>query len=102
MVLIMRAHHRARGDTQRDDPRARLGHGTSPASTSMSGLRVVQIPSDKRGNVDLDALRSQVCDRVVGLMITNPNTLGLFEENIEEIVGIVHGCGGWSMVMGPT
>jgi len=60
----------------------------------MSGLRVVQIPSDGRGNVDLDALRSQVCDRVVGLMITNPNTLGLFEENIEEIVDIVHGCGG--------
>lgn len=94
-VLIMRAYHRARGDTQRDTilvPDS--AHGTNPASTSMSGLRVVQIPSDKRGNVDLDALRSQVCDRVVGLMITNPNTLGLFEENIEEIVGIVHGCGG--------
>ncbi len=94
-VLIMRAYHRARGETQRDTilvPDS--AHGTNPASTSMSGLRVVQIPSDKRGNVDLDALRSQVCDRVVGLMITNPNTLGLFEENIEEIVGIVHGCGG--------
>jgi len=94
-VLIMRAYHLARGDTQRDTilvPDS--AHGTNPASTSMSGLRVVQIPSDTRGNVDLDALRSQVCDRVVGLMITNPNTLGLFEENIEEIIKIVHGCGG--------
>ncbi len=77
-VLIMRAYHRARGDTQRDTilvPDS--AHGTNPASTRQSGLRVVQIPSDKRGNVDLDALRSQVCDRVVGLMITNSNTLAL-------------------------
>jgi len=60
----------------------------------MSGLRVVEIPSDARGNVDLDALRSQACERVVGLMLTNPNTLGLFEEHLEKVVEIVHGCGG--------
>ncbi len=94
-VLMMRKYHLDRGDTARDTilvPDS--AHGTNPASTSMSGLRVVQLPSDDRGNVDLDALRSQVCDRVVGLMITNPNTLGLFEEHIREIVEIVHGCGG--------
>ncbi len=94
-VLIMRKYHLDRGDTKRDTilvPDS--AHGTNPASTSMSGLRVVEIPSDERGNVDLDALREQVCDRVVGLMITNPNTLGLFEEHIEDVTQMVHGCGG--------
>ncbi|MGC9522570.1 MAG: aminomethyl-transferring glycine dehydrogenase subunit GcvPB [Anaerolineae bacterium] len=94
-VLMMRKYLLDHGETQRDTilvPDS--AHGTNPASTSMSGLRVVQLPSDERGNVDLEALRSQVCDRVVGIMITNPNTLGLFEEHIEEIVEIVHGCGG--------
>jgi glycine dehydrogenase subunit 2 len=94
-VLIMRKYQMDRGETQRDTilvPDS--AHGTNPASTSMSGLRVVQLPSDERGNVDLDALRAQVCDRIVGLMITNPNTLGLFEEQIEAIIEIVHGCGG--------
>ncbi|MFN2108830.1 MAG: aminomethyl-transferring glycine dehydrogenase subunit GcvPB [Anaerolineae bacterium] len=94
-VLIMRKYHLDRGETQRDTilvPDS--AHGTNPASTSMSGLRVVEIPSDARGNVDLDALRSQVCERVAGLMFTNPNTLGLFEEHMEEVIDIVHGCGG--------
>lgn len=94
-VLIMRAYQCDRGETQRDTilvPDS--AHGTNPATTSMSGLRVVQIPSDARGNVDLDALRAQLNDRVVGLMITNPNTLGLFEEHIKEVVDLVHGCGG--------
>jgi len=94
-VLMMRKYHLDRGDTGRDTilvPDS--AHGTNPATTSMSGLRVVQLPSDPRGNVDLDALRSQICDRIVGLMITNPNTLGLFEEHIEEVVEIVHSCGG--------
>jgi len=94
-VLIMRKYQIDRGETQRDTilvPDS--AHGTNPASTSMSGLRVVQIPSDERGNVDIEALRSQASDRVVGLMITNPNTLGLFEEQLAEIVEIIHGCGG--------
>jgi glycine dehydrogenase subunit 2 len=94
-VLIMRAYHLDRGDTARDTilvPDS--AHGTNPATTSMSGLRVVEIPSDERGNVDLDALRSQVCERVAGLMFTNPNTLGLFEEHTQEVVDIIHGCGG--------
>ncbi|MBN1487758.1 MAG: aminomethyl-transferring glycine dehydrogenase subunit GcvPB [Anaerolineae bacterium] len=94
-VLIMRKYHLDRGDTKRDTilvPDS--AHGTNPASTSMSGLRVVQIPSDERGNVDLDALQSQLCDRVVGLMLTNPNTLGLFEEQVVEVIEQVHSCGG--------
>jgi glycine dehydrogenase subunit 2 len=94
-VLIMRKYHLDRGDTARDTiliPDS--AHGTNPASTSMSGLRVVEIPSDERGNVDLNALKPQLCERIVGLMITNPNTLGLFEEQIEEVIDLVHGCGG--------
>jgi glycine dehydrogenase subunit 2 len=94
-VLIMRQYHMDRGESQRDTilvPDS--AHGTNPASTSMSGLRVVQIPSDERGNVDLDALEEQICDRVVGLMITNPNTLGLYEEGLEEVIRRVHSCGG--------
>jgi glycine dehydrogenase subunit 2 len=94
-VLIMRKYQLSRGETQRDTilvPDS--AHGTNPASIAMSGLRVVEIPSDENGNVDLKALRSQVCDRIVGLMITNPNTLGLFEEHIVEVADIVHNCGG--------
>jgi glycine dehydrogenase subunit 2 len=94
-VLIMRKYHMDRGETQRDTilvPDS--AHGTNPASTSMSGLRMVELPSDERGNVDLEALEAQICDRVVGLMITNPNTLGLFEENIEQVIERVHSCGG--------
>src|SRR5574341_51392 len=94
-ILIMRAYHLDRGDTERVKmliPDS--AHGTNPASTSMSGLQVVQLPADARGNVDLEALQAQGDDTVVGLMITNPNTLGLFEEHIEEVIELVHGCGG--------
>ena len=94
-VLIMRNYHQARGETQRDTilvPDS--AHGTNPASTSMSGLRVVQIPSNERGNINLEALRAQANERVVGLMVTNPNTLGLFEEQIVEAITIIHDCGG--------
>jgi glycine dehydrogenase subunit 2 len=94
-VLMMRAYHQDRGDTKRNKvliPDS--AHGTNPATTSMSGLIVVEIPSDERGNVDIDALRSECDDTVVGIMITNPNTIGLFEEQIEEVIDLVHGCGG--------
>jgi len=94
-VLIMRAYHAMRGD----DKRKKMlipdsAHGTNPASSSMSGLEVLQVPSDLRGNVDLNALKA-ICDEtVVGLMLTNPNTLGLFDEHIQEIIQAVHACGG--------
>jgi len=94
-ILMMRAYHLDRGDTARTKiliPDS--AHGTNPASTTMSGLEVVELPSDARGNVDLDALRAHCDERVAGLMITNPNTLGLFEEHIVEVIGLVHGCGG--------
>jgi glycine dehydrogenase subunit 2 len=94
-VLIMRAYHRARGDKKRVKmliPDS--AHGTNPASSAMSNLQIMQIPSDERGNVDLKALK-EICDEtVVGLMLTNPNTLGLFDEHVEEIIETVHGCGG--------
>jgi glycine dehydrogenase subunit 2 len=94
-VLIMRAYHQARGD----DKRLKMlipdsAHGTNPASSGMIGLQVVQIPSDARGNVDLAALKAECDDSVVGLMLTNPNTLGLFDENLEAVIQAVHDCGG--------
>jgi glycine dehydrogenase subunit 2 len=69
-------------------------HGTNPASAGMMGLNVVQVPSDSRGNVDLEALKAQCDDTVLGLMLTNPNTLGLFDEHVKEVIKIVHECGG--------
>ena len=94
-VLIMRKYHLDRGETQRDTmliPDS--AHGTNPASTSMSGLRVVEIPSDARGNVDLEAMKAYMNERLIGIMITNPNTLGLFDENLEAICQMVHEAGG--------
>lgn len=94
-VLMMRAYHRARGDEKRVKmliPDS--AHGTNPASSAMSGMTVVQIPSDSRGNVDLEALKAACDETVVGLMLTNPNTLGLFDEHVEEVIRIVHDCGG--------
>jgi glycine dehydrogenase subunit 2 len=97
-VLMMRAYHRDRGDVARDVilvPDS--AHGTNPASTAMSGLRVVEVPSDARGNVDMAALKA-VCDEhgdlLVGMMLTNPNTLGLFDEHVEQITALVHERGG--------
>jgi glycine dehydrogenase subunit 2 len=94
-ILILRAYHRSRGDTKRTKiliPNS--AHGTNPASTAMGGFEVVELPSDERGNVDLKALRAACDDTVAGLMLTNPNTLGLFEEHVEEVVNQIHACGG--------
>jgi len=94
-VLITRAYHRSRGDAKRDKiliPDS--AHGTNPATSAMSGMRVVTLPSDGRGNVDLEALRSECDDTLAGLMLTNPNTLGLFDENVKEVCRLVHAAGG--------
>ncbi|MBN1305450.1 MAG: aminomethyl-transferring glycine dehydrogenase subunit GcvPB [Anaerolineales bacterium] len=94
-ALIMRAYHQARSDSKRVKmliPDS--AHGTNPASSGVVGLNIVQIPSDPRGNVDLEALKAECDDTVVGLMLTNPNTLGLFDEHVEEVVRLVHECGG--------
>ena len=94
-VLIIRAYHESRGDTQRTKiliPDS--AHGTNPATSAMSGMEVVELRSDGRGNVDLEALRPHCDDTLAGLMLTNPNTLGLFDENVEEVVRLVHAAGG--------
>ncbi len=93
-LLIMRAHH-----TRRGDPRKRVAipdssHGTNPASVRLAGYEALHIPSDARGLVDVSALEKLVDGEVAGLMLTNPNTLGLFEEEIERITQVVHEAGG--------
>ncbi len=93
-VLLLRAYHNDRNDKARDEiivPDS--AHGTNPASAAMGGYKVVEVPS-KDGCVDTDALKSAVGQRTAGLMITNPNTLGIFEREILEIAGIVHDAGG--------
>jgi glycine dehydrogenase subunit 2 len=94
-VLIIRAYHRDRKDAKRTKiliPDS--AHGTNPASSSMIGMEVVSVPSDERGNVDIKALKA-VCDETIaGLMVTNPNTLGMFDEHIQEVIDIVHKAGG--------
>jgi glycine dehydrogenase subunit 2 len=94
-VLIMRAYHVDRGEPQRTRvivPDS--AHGTNPATTTMAGMEVVEVPSDKRGNIDLEALKAVCGETVCGLMLTNPNTLGLFEEQLAEVMELIHGCGG--------
>jgi len=98
-VLMIRAYHVSRGDTKRTKmliPDS--AHGTNPASSAMAGFTVVTIPSDSDGGVDMKALKEALAGdagkEVAGLMITNPNTLGLFEKNIEEIAKLVHEAGG--------
>ena len=94
-ILIMRAYHESRGDVKRTKVLVPdSAHGTNPATSAMSGFTVVELPSDKRGNVDLEALKRECDDSVVGLMLTNPNTLGLFEEQVVEVCETVHACGG--------
>jgi len=94
-LLMIRAYHRDRGEATR----TRIlipdsAHGTNPASTTMAGFTAVELPSDQRGNIDLEAVRVACDDTVAGIMMTNPNTLGLFEEHIAQVVKLVHGCGG--------
>lgn len=94
-ILVIRAYHQARKDYKRCKvivPDS--AHGTNPATSSMSGFQVVQVKSDERGNVDLDELRKLADDTTVGLMLTNPNTLGLFDEHVQEICDIIHKAGG--------
>ena len=94
-LLLIRRYHQERGDDKRVNiivPDS--AHGTNPASAVMAGFHVVNIPSNENGGVDLDALRNAVGDDTAGLMLTNPNTLGLFDPNILEITKIVHEAGG--------
>ncbi len=94
-LLVIKAYHTKRGDTHRNEviiPDS--AHGTNPASCAMVGYKVVEVPSDERGGVDVETLKSLVGPNTAGLMLTNPNTLGLFDENICQIAEIVHDAGG--------
>ena len=97
-ILMIRKYHVDRGDTKRDKilvPNS--AHGTNPATVTMAGFEVIELPSDNKGNVDLNALKT-VCDEradeIAGMMITVPSTLGLFEEPILEVIEMVHNAGG--------
>ena len=94
-LLLIKAYHKHRGDQKRTKiivPDS--AHGTNPASATMAGFTVVSIPSQEDGCVDLEKLKAAVGDDTAGLMLTNPNTVGLFDKNILEITRIVHDAGG--------
>ncbi len=94
-ILMIRAYHIANGEPHRTKiiiPDS--AHGTNPATTAMAGLQVIEIKSDENGDVDLDQLNAVCGDDIAGMMITVPNTLGVFERNIKKIVDVIHGCGG--------
>ncbi len=94
-LMLFHAYFADRGE---DDTRRKIvipdtAHGTNPASVTMAGYELTPVKTDARGNIDLDDLRAKVDEHTAGLMLTNPSTLGLFDENIEEITRIFHGAG---------
>ncbi len=94
-IMIVKAYHAKQGDQRRHKvivPDS--AHGTNPATAALCGYDIVQVKSNERGGVDIAALREAVDDETAALMLTNPNTLGLFDENIVEIADIVHKAGG--------
>lgn len=94
-ILMIKAYHRERGGDLRDTVIAPdSAHGTNVASAAMAGYKVVEIPSSERGLIDLKALKSALSERTAAIMLTNPNTLGLFEEDILDISRAVHDAGG--------
>jgi glycine dehydrogenase subunit 2 len=93
-LLLMRAFHEAQGQHRHKVIIPDSAHGTNPASVTLGGYETVTVPSDRRGLVDLDALRARLDTDVAGIMLTNPNTLGLFEEDIAAIAAAVHEVGG--------
>lgn len=94
-IMMFRAYHKSRGDDKRVNiliPDS--AHGTNPASATIAGFKVVTIKSNENGRVDIEDLAAKCNDETAGFMLTNPNTLGLFEDRIVEIEKLVHGCGG--------
>ena len=92
-VLLTRAYHEDRGEHRTKVLTPDTAHGTNPATVTMAGYEVVKVGTNADGGVDVDDLRAKADDQVACLMLTNPNTLGLFDQNIEEIASIVHGEG---------
>jgi glycine dehydrogenase subunit 2 len=95
-LMLMRAYFADRGEGDQRDTivTADTAHGTNPASVTMAGYKLAKVRTDARGNVDVAHLRELVDERTAGLMLTNPSTLGLFDEHIEEIAAIFHEAGG--------
>jgi glycine dehydrogenase subunit 2 len=94
-MLMMRAYHLDRGESHRRKVLVPdSAHGTNPATAAMAGFHTVSVPSDPSGNIDLDRLKAELDETVVGLMLTNPNTLGLFERQLREVTAAVHSVGG--------
>ena len=94
-LMMIRAYHASRGDSRRDEiivPDS--AHGTNPASAAMAGFRVIHLPSAADGEIDISALKSIIGDKTAGLMLTNPNTLGLFERKAADAARAVHDAGG--------
>src|SRR5262249_16100335 len=94
-LLLMRAYFDDRGEA---DQRRKIvipdtAHGTNPQSVTIAGYQLTGVRTDPRGNIDVDDLRTKVAETTAGLMLTNPSTLGLFDERIEEIRDIFHGAG---------
>ena len=94
-LMVIRQYHMSRGDHKR----TRIivpdsAHGTNPASAAVCGLEIVQVKSNSMGLVDVEDLKPLLDDTIAGIMMTNPNTLGLFEKDIKEIAALVHECGG--------
>jgi len=92
-LMLMRAYFADRGEERDTVITADTAHGTNPASVTMAGYKLQKVGTDARGNLDLDDLRAKVNERTAGLMLTNPSTLGLFDESIEDVAGIFHDAG---------
>lgn len=94
-IMVIKSYHEKNGDHHRNKlivPDS--AHGTNPATAAMAGYKIVEVKSNKNGLVDIEALKAVVGDDTAGLMLTNPNTLGIFEKEIKQIAEVVHGAGG--------
>ncbi len=92
-LMLMRAYFADRGEERDTIITPDTAHGTNPASVTMAGYRLEKVDTDARGNLDLENLRAKVNERTAGLMLTNPSTLGLFDEGIEDVARIFHDAG---------
>ncbi len=93
-LLMVQAYFKDKKESRRQVLVPDSSHGTNPATAAMAGYEVIQIPSNSRGGVELESLKQSLSENVAALMLTNPNTLGLFDENILEITRLVHEKGG--------
>ena len=93
-ILIMKKYHKKNKENRKFIIIPEMAHGTNPASVSLGGFKSREVKSDKRGRVDINDLKSKLDKEVAGMMLTQPNTLGLFEDQIDEISGAVHQIGG--------